>query len=129
MNASSVSFSRLSSTARSLSKLLLTIGENRFELLTLEMQEERERLLHALFLASCVAVCGLLAGIAVTAVAVVLFWEYSPMMVLLAFATLYTITGLCLLRRLAGELQNRQPLSASLDQLRKDRACLEKIID
>ncbi len=128
MNPSPVSFSRLSATARSLSKLLLTIGENRFELLTLEMQEERERLLHALFLTACVAVCGLLAGIAITAAAVVLLWDYAPVVVLLAFAGIYIIIGLCLLRRLAGELQNRQPLSASLDQLRKDRACLEKII-
>lgn len=128
MNPSPVSFGRLSAAARSLSKLLLTIGENRFELLTLEMQEERERLLHALFLTSCVAVCGLLAGIAVTSAAVVLLWDYAPVMALLAFAGIYTITGLCLLRRLAAQLQNRQPLSASLDQLRKDRACLEKII-
>lgn len=129
MNPSPVGLCRLSAAARSLSKLLLTIGENRFELLTLEMQEERERLLRVLFLASCVAVCALLAGIALTAVVVLWLREYSPVMALLALASLYTITGFFLLRRLAADLQNRQPLSASLDQLRKDRACLERIID
>jgi uncharacterized membrane protein YqjE len=43
---------------------LLTIGENRLELLMLEAQEERERLLYAVLLAHGVAVFRFLADVA-----------------------------------------------------------------
>ena len=47
---------------------------------------------------------------------------------LLALTCLYGAAGIFLYRRLAGLLRDWQTLSASLDQLRKDRACLEKIL-
>jgi hypothetical protein len=47
--------------------------------------------------------------------------------VLLILTGLYAAAGICLYRRLIGVMRNWQTLSASLDQLRKDRACLEKI--
>ena len=91
-----------------------------------EVQEERERLLHAILLALGVAAFGLLAGIALTAAIVVLLWAYSPVAVLLALTGLYGAAAVCLYRRLAGLLRDWQTLPATLDQLRKDRACLEK---
>jgi uncharacterized membrane protein YqjE len=104
----------------------LTIGENRFELLMVEVQEERERLLRAILLALGVAALGLLAGIALTATLVVWLWEYSPVAVLLTLTGLYGATAVCLYRRLTRLLRDWQNLPATLDQLRKDRACLEK---
>jgi uncharacterized membrane protein YqjE len=104
----------------------LTIGENRLELLTVEVQEDRERLLHAFLLALGVAAFGLLAGLALTAAIVVELWAWSHVAVLLALTCLYGAAGICLYRRLTGLLRDWQTLSASLDQLRKDRACLEK---
>ena len=106
----------------------MTIGENRLELLTVEVQEERERLLHAFLLALGVAAFGLLAGLTLTAAIVVLLWAWSPVAVLLILTGLYAAAGICLYRRLIGVLRDWQTLSASLDQLRKDRACLEKIL-
>jgi hypothetical protein len=41
---------------------------------------------------------------------------------------LYRATAVCLYRRLTGLLRDWQTLSATLDQLRKDRACLEKTL-
>jgi uncharacterized membrane protein YqjE len=104
----------------------LTIGENRLELLTVEVQEERERLLHAFLLALGVAAFGLLAGLTLTAAIAVWLWTWSPLAVLLILTGLYGAAGVWLYRRLTGLLCNWQTLSASLDQLRKDRACLEK---
>ena len=106
----------------------MTIGENRLELLTVEVQEERERLLHAFLLALGVAAFGLLAGITLTAAIVVWLWAWSPVAVLLALTCLYGAAGVCLYRRLTGLLRDWQTLSATLDQLRKDRACLEKTL-
>ncbi|MGD1087933.1 MAG: phage holin family protein [Verrucomicrobiota bacterium] len=128
MEESTVSFRRLATTSKHFARRLLTIGENRLELLTVEVQEERERLLHAILLASGVAAFGLLAGLTLTAAIVVLLWAYSPVAVLLTLTGLYGAAGVCLYRRLTGLLRDWQTLSASLDQLRKDRACLEKIL-
>ena len=68
---------------------LLTIGENRLELLTVEVQEEREHLLHAFLLGLGVAAFGLLAAMTLTAAIVLLFWPYSPVAVLLTLAVLH----------------------------------------
>lgn len=45
METASVTFQQLAAMSRRFTQRLLTIGENRLELLTLELQEERERLL------------------------------------------------------------------------------------
>ena len=128
METAAVSFPQLAMTSRQFTRRLLTIGENRLELLALEVQEERERLLHAFLLALGVATFGLLAGLALSATLVVLFWTYSPTAVLLTFTVVYGAAAICLYRRLAGLLKDWQTLSATLDQLRKDRACLETIL-
>jgi uncharacterized membrane protein YqjE len=128
MEESTVSFRQLATTSKRFARRLLTIGENRLELLTVEVQEERERLLHAFLLALGVATFGLLAGLTLTATIVVLLWAWSPWATLLILTGIYSIAGICLYRRLIGVTRDWQTLSASLDQLRKDRACLEKIL-
>ena len=107
---------------------LAIIGENRLELLTVEMQEEREHLLHAVLLALGVAAFGLLAGLTLTTAVAVLLWAYSPLAVLLSLTGLYGAAAGFLYWRLTDLLRNWQPLPASLDQIRKDRAGLEKIL-
>ena len=112
-------------TSKRFARRLLTIGENRLELLLVEVQEERERLLHAILLALGVAALGLLAGIALTGAIVVLFWEFSRVLVLLALTGLYAVAATFLYQRLHVLLRDWQNLPATLDQLRKDRACFE----
>jgi uncharacterized membrane protein YqjE len=128
MEESTVSFRQLATSSKSFARRLLTIGENRLELLTVEVQEERERLLRALLLALGVAAFGLLAGITLTAAILVLLKAWPPAAVLLALTGLYGAAGGCLCWRLARLLRGWESLSASLDQLRKDRACLEKVL-
>jgi len=128
MEESAVSMSQLAASSKHFARRLLTIGENRLELLTVEVQEERVRLLHAIVLALGAATLGLLAGIALTGMVVVLFWSYSPVSVLLALSLLYGVAAGLLYRRLTVLLRDWQNLPATLDQLRKDRACLEKIL-
>jgi uncharacterized membrane protein YqjE len=129
MDTAAIGFEPLAVSSKRFARRLLTIGENRLELLTVEMQEEREHLLHAILLAIGVAVVSLLAGITLTAAIAVLFWANSPLAVLLALTGLYGGAGILLYRRLTGRLRNRHTLSATLDQLRKDRACLEKALE
>jgi len=120
---------QLAATSKDFARRLLTIGENRLELLTVEVQEGRERLLHAFLMALGVAAFGLLAAITLTGAVVVLFWAYSHVAVLLILTVLFGAAGFYFYRRLTGLLGNWQTLPASLEQLRKDRVCLEKILE
>jgi uncharacterized membrane protein YqjE len=126
MEPATDSFEPLAASSKRFARRLLTIGENRLELLMVEVQEERERLLHAILLALGVAAFGLLAGLTLTATIVVLLWAYSPVAVLLTLTGLYAASAVYLYRRLTGLLRDWKTFSATLDQLRKDRACLEK---
>ena len=105
------------------------MGENRLELLTVEVQEEGKHLLLAILVALGVAAFGLLAGVALTGVVVVLFWDLAPVAALLTLTCLYEAAAFVFYRRLTGLLQDWQTLSATLDQFRKDRACLEKNLE
>jgi uncharacterized membrane protein YqjE len=126
MEAATVNFQQLAATSKRFARRMMTVGENRLELLMVEVQEERERLLHAILLALGIATFGLLTGMALTAAIVVLLWGYSHVAVLLTVAGLYAASAVFLYRRLTFLLRDWQTLSATLDQLRKDRACLEK---
>ena len=128
METSTASLHQLAATSKHFVRRLATIGENRLELLTVEVQEERERILHAFLLALGVAAFGLLAGLTLTAAIAVLLWAWSPWAVLLILTAIYGGAGFYLYQRLTGLLRNWQTLPASIDQLRKDRACLEKIL-
>ena len=94
-----------------------------------EVQEERERLLHAILLALGVAVFGFLAGIALTVALVVLLWHLSPVAVLLGLTGLYAAIAAYLYRRFTVLQRDWKTLPATLDQFKKDRACLETILE
>ena len=128
MEESTDNIGRLAATSKNFAGRLMTMGENRFELLLVELQEEREHLLHALLLALAMAVFGLLAGITLTAAIVLLLRPCPPAAVLLALTGLYVVVGIVICWRLKKLLREWQTLSASIDQLRKDRACLERIL-
>ena len=107
---------------------LLVIAENRLELLMVEVQEERERLLRAILLALGVALFGFLTGAALTVALVVMLWSLSPIAVLLTLTVLYGATAVFLYRQFAFLQRSWETLPATLDQLRKDRACLENYL-
>ncbi len=119
-------FEPLAAPSKRFARGLLTTGENRLELLMVEVQEERERLLRAILLALGVGVFGLFAGFALTAAIVVLLWAYSPLVVLVTLTGLYAASAAYLYRRFTVLLGGWQNFPATLDQLRKDRICLEK---
>jgi len=129
MERATDNFAEFGASSKHFVRRLLTIGENRVELLMVEVQEERERLLHAFLMALGVAASGLLAGITLTATLVVWLWAWSPVAVLLTMTCLYGVAGVCLYRQLARLLREWKTLPATLDQLRKDRSCLEKTLE
>jgi len=126
MEQSSTNAGQLVESSKRFARRLLTIGENRIELLMVEVKEERERLLYATLLALGVAAFGLLAGVALTGCIVVVLWEFSRVATLLVLTCFYGTAAFWLYRRLTLVLHDWQNLPATLDQLRKDRECLEK---
>lgn len=115
--------------AKRLAQRLLTIGGNRIELFMAEVQEERERLLHAILLAAVVGALSLLCGITFTATVVACLWSISraaAVVALVALTALYAVAAVILYRRLAALLVNWQSFPSTLDQLRKDSECLQK---
>jgi len=126
MEPATISLGEFAASARRFVRRLLTIGENRIELMMVEVQEQRERLLHAILLALGIAAFGLLAGGTLTGAVVVLLWDVSPLAVFAALTILYAAAAFFLYRRLTATLRDWKNLPATLDQLRKDRECLEK---
>ena len=107
---------------------LFVIVENRLQLLMVEAQEERERVLLAILLALCTAVFGLLAGVTLTVVIAVALWEHSHIIALLVLGVIYTIAAMVFYGRLFRLQRDWQTLPGTLEQLKKDRQCLEKTL-
>ncbi len=118
----------IGTTSKRFAHRLLTIGENRLELFAVEVQEERERLLHAFLFLMGVSAFGLLAAMSLSAAIVVYLWAYSPVIVLLMLATVYGATSFYFFKRLTREMRDWHSFSATLDQLRKDRECLQHLL-
>jgi len=127
MEATTASVRHLAATSKQMARRLLTLGENRLELLAVEIQEERERLTRALLLALALAVFGLLAALTLTA-AIVLCFPNSPVAALLTLTMIYATAAIILYRRVLGLLRDGQAFAATLDQFRKDRQCLEDLL-
>src|SRR5688572_26462542 len=100
MPTASVSLTELAATLRQFARTLLTSGEHRLELLAVEVQEERQRVLVAFVLALGVAAFGLLAGVAFSGALVVLLCAFSPAGVLLVLTALYGAAAFYLFRQL-----------------------------
>ncbi|MFM8357008.1 MAG: phage holin family protein [Verrucomicrobiota bacterium] len=104
--------------------ILSTLG-NRVELLLVEAQEERDRLLQVLLLGVVALVFFTLAMVAVSVAVVVVFWASHPVASLLGLAVLYAGLGGAAAWRLARARQDWDSFAGSLNELKKDREWLE----
>ncbi len=128
MEAPSASLTEVAATSKRIAHRLMTVGENRFELLKVELEEERDRLLHALWLTLGMATFGILAGFALTALIVVALWEHSPIIALVVVSGLYLIIAGVLYAKLKQLRRDWQTLPHTLSELQKDRECLAKTL-
>lgn len=112
-----------------LSRMFKTLGEmvgNRAELLLVELQEERLRLLDALLLLMAGSVCALMALIMATLTVVVIFWDTHRMLVLTLFILLYLCAAGTAFGLLHSRLRRWRAFAATLDQIKKDRSCFKE---
>jgi uncharacterized membrane protein YqjE len=113
----------------SLGRLLRTvivIAQNRLELLLVEAQEERWRFFDALLLAGVVLILALMTLMAATITIVVLCVKADRLDLVVALVLLYLAGTIFSLLRLRTRLKKWAPFSATLTELKKDKACLDE---
>jgi uncharacterized membrane protein YqjE len=115
----------LLATLRRLGATVLAILHNRLELLAVELQEERVRLVHALLLAAAVAALGCFTLAAAATALFIVVWHRWGAPGLLGLSALGLLGTLLLYWRLRVRLQNWRLLSGTLAELKKDRESLE----
>lgn len=107
---------------RSLFGNLVAIIQNRFELLTLELREEKERVVGIAIWGGVMAVCAFMALITLSFLLVVAFWDQA-VWVLLGLTVAYLVTAL--IAYLMVRLRVKEPLfGETINQLKKDREWL-----
>lgn len=116
----------LMTSVRRLLSTLTSIVSTRLELLANELQEERQRLIRMLFLASFAFFCFAMTALLFTAFIVVLFWEDHRLAALSALCILFLASGIVATALLHGRSYAKsKPFSASLAELVRDRKHLE----
>lgn len=109
-------------------RILRTVGDlvqSRLELFLVELKEERIRLFDALLLVVACVVCALMTLALLTFTLVVVFWDHR-VVVLLLLTLVYGAGAGASFWALRHRLRQWQSFTATLDQIKKDRACLEK---
>lgn len=114
------------SAATRLLKTLHDIVQNRIELFLVELKEERVRLFDALLLAAAGIVCALMTLVMATLVVLVVFWDTHRLLVLTLITLAYAIAATVAFMKLRLRLQHWQAYAATLNELKKDGACLKK---
>jgi uncharacterized membrane protein YqjE len=106
-------------------RTLLAIGQNRLELLLVELDQERRRAVQALLLTLAVGALALMTLIVGTFTVVVLFWE-NRVAVLLVLSLFYLLATAGAWWKLSRMLHGWSAFSATLAELKKDKAWLEE---
>jgi uncharacterized membrane protein YqjE len=103
----------------------LGLAQTRLELLSVELQQEKNRLIELLAWVLIAVVLGLVALILVSFTLVVVFWDSGRVVILVLLCALYVGGATWAVQRARKILkQSRAPLKDSIDELKKDRACL-----
>jgi len=107
-------------------KTALAVAQNRLELLLVEVQEARWRFLDALLLVGVALILALMTLMTATVTIVVVCVEAKRLDVVVALALLYLAGTIFTFWRLHARLKSWAPFSATLAELKKDKACLDE---
>jgi uncharacterized membrane protein YqjE len=113
-------------TGKRILRTIYGLAQTRVELFLVELQEERIRLFDALLLVSACVVCSFMALALLTLTVVVIFWEQHRILVLVLLTLTYAVGAGWSYWRLRRRLAEWQSFSATVEEFKKDQACLEK---
>ena len=111
---------------RRLLKTFLGVVHNRLELLLVEMQEWRWQFLDVLALGALVLMLALMTLMVGTAAIVVVCVRADRLDLVVWLTVLYLVATLAGFWRLRSRMKRWAPLSATLAELRKDKACWDE---
>ena len=104
---------------------LLGSLQGRVELLSLELEEEKYRLIQILFWISAAVFTGAMAVIFLSLTLVYFFWESARLAILSGlgafYLTVFIATVICFRRYLG---RQPRPFAGTLEELEEDRACI-----
>jgi uncharacterized membrane protein YqjE len=106
---------------------LLRTAHDRFELFTLELHEEKYRLIQIFLWISAVVFSGMMAMLLASVTLVYVFWETARLPVLAGLTAFYAagcLTVVLLFRSYLG--RQRKPFAATLGELEEDRECIRR---
>lgn len=105
---------------------LLGSVQDRVELLSIELHEEKHRLVQIIIWISAVVLTGMLAIIFASLTLVFLFWETARVAVAASLAGAYAIGFVTIVLYFRGYLARQpRPFSATLNELKRDRTCIQ----
>jgi len=102
------------------------LAQARLELFLVELREERIRLFDTLLLVALCVVCVVMTLAVVTFTLVVIFWDGQRILVLTLLALAYATGAGVSFWTLRNRLRRWEAFAATLEQIKKDRACFEK---
>ena len=114
-------------SVRRVCESVLTLLHNRIELFAVELQEEKTRAVELLIFALAGVFLGVIAVIVVTFTIAFLLDEEARRIALIVFSVLYVSGSAGFFLAVRSLLKNRPPpFSATIAEIKKDRACLQK---
>jgi uncharacterized membrane protein YqjE len=116
----------LLATGKRILRSLGDLAQSRLELFLLELKEERIRVLDALLLMAACLICGLMTVALLTLTLLVVFWQEHRVIVLVLLTLVYATGTGATFWMLRNRLRDWQSFAATLEQIKKDRGCLEK---
>jgi uncharacterized membrane protein YqjE len=112
-------------SVKRLGQILLAIAQNRLELLLVEMEEERHRAAQAILLIVAAGTLALMTLMVTTWALVIVFWEHR-LVVLVILGVVYASGTIGVYWKLSRMRNNWTPFSATVAELKKDKAWLEQ---
>ncbi len=100
----------------------------RFELVMIELQEERNRWLTAMMLSVGALVFGLLTGVTLTLAIALFFWDSHPLVALLIAAAVNLALTWGFFARLTKMREDWNTLGDTVAQLKKDYECFDDLL-
>jgi uncharacterized membrane protein YqjE len=114
-------------TLRVLGDSLMTTVHDRLELFSLELQEEKFRLIRTFCWISAALFTAMMTVMLASLTLVYLFWESARLAVLGGLTLLYAAALVAIILAFRRHLARLpRPFSATLDELTEDRACIRK---
>ena len=125
MSASPPSGGGLFDSVKQMGDTLLSAASNRLELFTVELQEEKCRVIELLILAAAAVICGLMSLLMVTTTVIYLLPARYRWIALVALCIVYLIGTAIAWSAVKKRLNGPKPFSVTVEELKRDRECFK----